>query len=560
MSQVNLQETYVAGTSKTSPPFLFGAGTVRVQGIVEGTGAVAAQAVLQGSNVPANSNSWETIGTLALTGTSPQKGNLDVDTKYAYGRVVISGITGTGAVLYLGVATTATGSSGGGGGGGDSGDALTDAELRASAVPVTGPLTDALLRATAVPVSVSGGATAAAQATEIAALTTIAGYVDQLEGYVDGLETAIAAGNSSLATLATNLPAKGAALAAASTPVTLATDGQFVTSIGTKITAADALGAGGLGLIGWLSSLYQQTLDYRPAPVTISAVDVGSASTASTPITGNATINIISGTPTALSFAQFAVNGLVEALIQVAGMTAGSLVFEGSADGGVTFQSMPAHVTGINRETSTINGAGQFILPCGGRTHIRLRCTVIVVGTTIVTAVFSKEGTLIKGNGGEIALLPNSFSSVCDITRPANTTAYAAMDVYGGVLTFPMVGPNGGSILINSASLRLDIAALPSGIGGWLLFLFSATPPSAIADNSPFTLPSGDRPYELGSIDLGTGVLYTSTVKVQTDGIGKQVRLAAGNQSLFGYLVTKNAFTSANNSETARVILNSIGV
>lgn len=40
-----------------------------------------------------------------------------------------------------------------GGGGGGTGDGLTDAQLRASPVPVSGPLTDAQLRASAVPVS-----------------------------------------------------------------------------------------------------------------------------------------------------------------------------------------------------------------------------------------------------------------------------------------------------------------------------------------------------------------------------------------------------------------------
>lgn len=42
---------------------------------------------------------------------------------------------------------------GGGGGGGGSSGGLTNAELRATPVPVSGPVTDAQLRATAIPVS-----------------------------------------------------------------------------------------------------------------------------------------------------------------------------------------------------------------------------------------------------------------------------------------------------------------------------------------------------------------------------------------------------------------------
>lgn len=50
---------------------------------------------------------------------------------------------------------------------------LTDVQLRATAVPVSGPLTDAELRAAAVPVTVTGVATAAKQDAQTALLTTI---------------------------------------------------------------------------------------------------------------------------------------------------------------------------------------------------------------------------------------------------------------------------------------------------------------------------------------------------------------------------------------------------
>lgn len=65
---------------------------------------------------------------------------------------------------------------------------LTDAQLRASAVPVSGPLTDTQLRATALPVSAaslplpSGAATAAAQTTGNASLSSIDGKLPVLSG------------------------------------------------------------------------------------------------------------------------------------------------------------------------------------------------------------------------------------------------------------------------------------------------------------------------------------------------------------------------------------------
>lgn len=55
--------------------------------------------------------------------------------------------------------------------------------------------------------------------------------------------------------LLTKIPVIGTQLSAASMSVTLASDDA---QIGTKITAAPALGAGGTGLIGWLSNLFLQ--------------------------------------------------------------------------------------------------------------------------------------------------------------------------------------------------------------------------------------------------------------------------------------------------------------
>lgn len=86
------------------------------------------------------------------------------------------------------------------------GKVLTDAQLRATPVPVSGPLTDAQLRASAVPV-------------EAAALPLPTG------ASTSALQTT---GNTSLSSIDTKTPALGQALAAASVPVVL-TAAQIVT-------------------------------------------------------------------------------------------------------------------------------------------------------------------------------------------------------------------------------------------------------------------------------------------------------------------------------------------
>lgn len=112
---------------------------------------------------------------------------------------------------------------------------LTDAQLRAAAVPVSGPLTDVQLRAGALAVTgtfyqatqpVSGPLTdaqlrAGAVAMSAAALPLPAG------ASTSALQTA---GNTSLSTLATNLPAKGTAASSGSMPITPASDALFPTN------------------------------------------------------------------------------------------------------------------------------------------------------------------------------------------------------------------------------------------------------------------------------------------------------------------------------------------
>lgn len=139
------------------------------------------------------------------------------------------------------------------------------------------------------------------------------------------------------------------------------------------------------------------------------------------------------------------------------------------------------------------------------------------------------------------------------ITRPANQTAYTAGDVVGGALTFSSIGPSAGAIMINSSELELDIAAVPSGMTSFTLYLYSVTPPSALADNAPWDLPAGDRASFLGSLALGTPVDLGSTLYVIVGAIGKQIRLASAN--VFGYLVTTAGYTPAANSEVYKITL-----
>jgi hypothetical protein len=149
----------------------------------------------------------------------------------------------------------------------------------------------------------------------------------------------------------------------------------------------------------------------------------------------------------------------------------------------------------------------------------------------------------LKGSGGGTGLGSSGFGSgPVSTQRPNDTTAYTAGDVVGGVITFPTMAPAaGGEIVITSAMLRINDTALISGEASYRLHLYSATPPSALADNAPWDLPAGDRSVYLGYVDLGTPVDVGSTLYVKTDQINAQMKAAGA--SLFGYMVTNAAYT-----------------
>ncbi len=166
---------------------------------------------------------------------------------------------------------------------------------------------------------------------------------------------------------------------------------------------------------------------------------------------------------------------------------------------------------------------------------------VLKAGTALAGKVGIDQAT---ANANEVVVKAAAYAAKVSITRPADTTPYTANDVVGAAaaaLTFA-VGPSaGGEVLITSAALEVDVTAIPSGMTSFNLHLYSVTPPSALADNAAFDLPSGDRASYLGFINLGSPADLGSTLYIQTEGVNKQVTLASGN--LFGYLVTVGAYT-----------------
>lgn len=136
-------------------------------------------------------------------------------------------------------------------------------------------------------------------------------------------------------------------------------------------------------------------------------------------------------------------------------------------------------------------------------------------------------------NGGAVGPVLN--------TRPSNTTAYAATSVVGSAMTFASMGEAGDVVRIVRSVLLINDTAIISGETGYLLHLYSVTPPSAFTDGTVFSIPSGDRSSYLGYLNLGAPANLGSTLYVEIETQSKVVALAG--TGLFGYLVTIGAYT-----------------
>lgn len=139
-------------------------------------------------------------------------------------------------------------------------------------------------------------------------------------------------------------------------------------------------------------------------------------------------------------------------------------------------------------------------------------------------------------------------------TRPADTNAYTANDVIGpttsssgAVHTISLVDLDsnsfrGGDFIITSARFEQDVSSIASGETSFRLYLYNASPGSALGDNGAWDLPSGDRASFKGYVDLGSPVDLGSTLYVEANGINKQILIPAGGV-LYAYLVTNGGYT-----------------
>jgi hypothetical protein len=120
--------------------------------------------------------------------------------------------------------------------------------------------------------------------------------------------------------------------------------------------------------------------------------------------------------------------------------------------------------------------------------------------------------------------------------------AYLANDVMEGAKEFVNAGQPGSVIRIRSADLLISHTALVASEANYRLALYNVTPPSALADNAAWDIPSGDRDALVALFSLGTPVDVGSSLFIQAANLNIDVKLDIGS-SLFGYLITDAGIT-----------------
>lgn len=235
-------------------------------------------------------------------------------------------------------------------------------------------------------------------------------------------------------------------------------------------------------------------------------------------------------------------------------VTGGALSTSGGGGGGgaatIADGADIAQGTTTDAETTTGNGTIVSILK-----RIRTQVTAILAKQPVL-GVAGTAATDVITVQGIASAVPQSVSGqmvsiATEVTRPADTTAYAALDVVSDstsaptVITFTNVARvNNGNGYVVKARLMSDQTTLTSRLR---LHLFH-TAPTAINDNSPYTLLYANRANRIGYCDFpavateGTG---STAASANIADLRIAFVCAAADRNIYAFLETRDAFTPA---------------
>ncbi len=190
--------------------------------------------------------------------------------------------------------------------------------------------------------------------------------------------------------------------------------------------------------------------------------------------------------------------------------------------------------------------------------------TLLLIKSAFETGVNLLSGGSAVSSGNPLPVAPTASENhlgeiggrtvrnAATFARPADTTAYAALDTVSTstsapvVITFSnMARVNAGSGYITKARIMTDQKTNTARL---CLHLFH-TAPTLTNDNAAFPLLWADRANRVGKIDFSPMTTEDATNSTCAESLNEAVRLSftceAANTALYGILETLDAFTPA---------------
>jgi hypothetical protein len=166
---------------------------------------------------------------------------------------------------------------------------------------------------------------------------------------------------------------------------------------------------------------------------------------------------------------------------------------------------------------------------------------------TAIVKAFGQKVLFRRRQDGAVSLHTTEQTVVgVEITRPANTTAYAAKDVVADNTTANLIFTNavpdlGGSGVVTGVQILTDQT---TNTTSFILHLYH-TAPTAIADNAAFTLLWAERTYHIGTITLAAAVPDGAVARAQNFAVRIPFNLPVNVNTLYGVLETVGTWTPA---------------
>lgn len=141
-----------------------------------------------------------------------------------------------------------------------------------------------------------------------------------------------------------------------------------------------------------------------------------------------------------------------------------------------------------------------------------------------------------------VDLVPSGITGSASFTPAA--AGYSAGDIVDVAKEIGFSRVDGSSlapgslIRILTVIIKNGVAAVPSNQTSFTGQFYSIKPPTARADNDPWTLPVADLTAYRGSIALGTPVDLGTALYVKTQYVDTDIKLALDRASLYMELVT----------------------